>query len=289
MEHQCVRLWVAVAALCLGHNGWSQNQKLDCVRGEVHIDFPPAIRSAVRLASMGADRTVGLADVSGDGRFELCNLPDGDYRLTVLVDDTRPIYDEVVSVRQQSAPIVVQVPRQETVRPPGGAVPVNELLHPPARKAERAFAAARKFADAGAYGKAEEELEKAVRISPDFADAWVNLAAQHIRLRRYEQALVELSRAGEIAKPTALILGNTAIAQFGLHRNEEALRSVRQSLALDPSFPQGHWVLGTMLATDRRTLSEAIGHLEQAARTLPAAQADLERARRELALAITHP
>jgi len=42
-------------------------------------------------------------------------------------------------------------------------------------------------------------------------------------------------------------------------------------------------VLGNILATNRRTLSEAVSHLENAARAFPPAQARLELARRDLA------
>jgi len=41
-----------------------------------------------------------------------------------------------------------------------------------------AFVAARKLSADGAHDKAAEELEKAIRISPGYAEAYVNLAVQ---------------------------------------------------------------------------------------------------------------
>ena len=124
--------------------------------------------------------------------------------------------------------------------------------------------AAQKLSASGEHQKAAEELEKAVRVSPGFAEAWVNLAAQHLHAGLYEQALAELSRAGEIAKPTAVAYYDSAFASFALHRDDDAFRSVRQALRLDPQYPQAHYLLGTHLAADRRTLPEGIAHLEQA-------------------------
>jgi tetratricopeptide (TPR) repeat protein len=289
VSNKYVRLLAAAAVLCLGHNGWGQNPKLECLQGEVHIDSPPGLRSSVVLIDLKTDRSLASADVGGDGRFEVCRVPDGEYRLTVLDDGGRRIYEELVSVRQETPPIAVEVERRENARPPGGSVSVNQLLDPPSRKALAAFAGARKLTDAGAYAKAAEELEKAVRISPSFVEAWVNLSAQHIHMGHYEEALAELSKASALAKPSAMIFGNMALAQLGLHRHEEAVQSARESLRLDPSYPQAHYVLGIVLSTDRRTLPEAIGHLEQAARSLPTAQVNLERARRDLAQAMAHP
>jgi tetratricopeptide (TPR) repeat protein len=172
---------------------------------------------------------------------------------------------------------------------PAGTVSVAQLLHPPGKKAVEAFLAARKLSDAGNYAQAAEQLEGAVRTSPEFADAWINLAAQHLRLGQYQQALDELSRAAEIAKPNAVLLNNMACAQHSLHRDQEAIFSAREALRLDKSYAPAHLLLGSVLAADRRTLTEALAHLEIAVRTYPAAQEFLERVRSEIAQTVSHP
>ncbi len=167
----------------------------------------------------------------------------------------------------------------KTERPPAGGISVQELLHPPTSKAFSAFLAARKLSDKGAHDKAAEQLEKAVALSPYFSDAWINLAAQHLFLNRYELALQELTRAKEIARPTAVMMSDIAYAQFGLGQNDEAAGAAREALTLDPSYPQAHYLLGMFLATHARTRAEGIAHLEKAASAIPAAREDLERAR----------
>jgi tetratricopeptide (TPR) repeat protein len=156
---------------------------------------------------------------------------------------------------------------------------MTQLRHPPARKAFQSFVAAQRFAESGSPAKAAAELEKAVRISPEFADAYSNLAVQHIRMNRFPAAVDELTRAIAIAGPNALMLCNLAYAQINLGRVQESLASVRAALRLDAGYPQAHLILGSILAADPRTRAEAIPHLERAAEAIPSARGTLERAR----------
>jgi tetratricopeptide (TPR) repeat protein len=125
-------------------------------------------------------------------------------------------------------------------------------------------------------------LEKATRLSPEWPDAHTNLAAQYIRLGRFEEAIAEAKRAVELGKPNGVDLGNMAYAEFQLHRRDEAIEAAREGLRADASSPKLHYILGTILAMDRRTLPEAISHLELAAKTLSSAQKTLAAARQAL-------
>jgi tetratricopeptide (TPR) repeat protein len=285
VEYKHVRLWTAVAVLCFSSSAWGRVSEADSVKGEVHGGWPD-VRGAVSLSDFDG-RSVGSAEVRGDGSFEFRHVPYGNYRLTVLDGGEQPIHEELISVGGQMQPILVEVMRREPQRPPSGTVPAAELLHRPTKKAFQAFLAAQKLADAGAHDRAAGQLAKAVQLSPGYADAWVNLAAQHIFLRRYEQALQELAHASEISQPTAVILGDMAYAQYALHRYAEGTHSARQALQLDPSNASAHYLLGSFLALDRRTLAEGVRHLEVAARTMLAAQGSLERARRDSAQLVT--
>jgi len=272
-------LWTAVAALCLGSIAWGQGAEADYVTGEVRVDQPLGLRGAVTLRDCERRLPFMEVEVGGDGRFEFRRVPYGQYLLTVLDDAGRPVHQETVSVNGQPRPILVEVTRRETARPPSGPVSAAQLLHPPTKKALQAFQTARKFAEKGAHDKAAEELARAVALSPDYADAWIDLGAQHLFLGRYDQALQELARAGEIVKPNAVILGDMAFAEYSLRRYGEGVRLARQALRLDPSYAPAHYLLGSFLVLDRRTLAEGLQHLEAAALSMPVARAALERAR----------
>jgi tetratricopeptide (TPR) repeat protein len=289
VENKHVWLYTAVAVLCLGASAWGQVSEADSVKGELHVASATVLRTEVTLSDVHGGQNVAEVTVGGDGSFEFQHVPYGEYRLTVFDSADRPIHEELITVHDRPQPIQVEVTLPETPRPASGTVSAEELLHPPTKKAFKAFAAAQKFAAAGAHDKAAEQLEKAIQLSPGYIAAWVNLGTEHIRLKRYEQAIQELAHAAEISRPTPMILGNMAYAQFELHRFAEGTLSAREALRLDPSYVQAHYLLGFFLVRNRRTRAEGLQHLEVAARTMPSAKAELDRVRRESAQVVPHP
>ena len=113
-------------------------------------------------------------------------------------------------------------------------------------------------------------------IAPDFAEAHTNLAVQYIRRNRLEQAAAEARRAMEIGGPDAINLCNLAFVQFQLRHYGDAEASALAALRLDSGYLQAHLVLGSVLALDRTTWTEAIAHLEKAATKFASAQKTLD-------------
>src|SRR5206468_485862 len=83
-------------------------------------------------------------------------------------------------------------------------------------------------------------------------------------------AAAEATRAIEIGAPNVLDLCNRALAEWGLHRYQDAMRSADRALRLDGNAATAHFVLGTLLAMDAKTLQEGIRHLERAVDGNPA-------------------
>jgi tetratricopeptide (TPR) repeat protein len=275
--------------LCLAGGAWGQVPEAESLKGELRGNSPALLHSEVKLSDLYGGAHEIEASVSADGRFEFRHVPYGEYRLTVFDGGDQPIHEELISVRDRMQPIQIEVTPREAQRPPAGAVSAQELLHPPTKEAVKACLAAQKSSLAGAHEKAAEQLAQAIRLSPGYTAAWINLAVQHIYLKQYRRALQELTHAAEMSPPTSLVYSNTAYAQFALHRYDDGILSAREALRLDPSCVQAHYLLGSVLALDRRTRVEGIQHLEIAARTIPAAQAELELARRETAQVVPHP
>lgn len=248
---------------------------------EVKSDRPVLGGYVCQLEDYVTRQRLGDVDVRADGVCNFRNVPYGDYRLTITESGNNVVYEDLVSVSQHASSIAVHLPKTEL--PPGGAVSTAQLLHPPSRKAFAAMLSAQRFSQAGDYRRAAEELQKAVSLSPDYADAHWNLAAQYIRLGDYSRAVDETSRGMELDKPGAMQLCNLAYAQAQLRQFPEAIQSARAALRVDNGYAQAHLVLGTLLAQDRSTLPEAIPHLEQAAKSLPHATQILQLARKDLA------
>jgi tetratricopeptide (TPR) repeat protein len=282
VSNRCLRplaAFVAIVYLCTPCR--SQSSENSTLRGELRSDAPlPFHEYLVELTDQNHFNDTHRVEVQSDGSFQMRDIRAGSYTLRVTTLHGDLIHQEMVSVIPQTGPLTVRL-RAPTGRPSApGTVSVTQLRHPPARKAFQAMASAQRFSESGQTGKAVEELEKAIRISPEYADAYNNLAVQHIRLGRFEEACAELSHAIAIAGPNPLLLANLAFVQCQLNRIPEAAASARAALRLDAGSPPANLILGSILALDPRTRAESIPHLELAAETLPSARATLEKIRR---------
>jgi hypothetical protein len=216
-------------------------------------------------------------DVAADGMFLLRNIPYGDYVLRITNYYGTPIAEQFVTVREHQTPVDVRLPVLDGPRPASGGVSLRELRHPPAARAVGAALAGQRFAESGKFERAAEELRKAVRISPEFAQAHSNLAVQYIRMGQYQQAAGEIDRALAIAGPNPADLCNQAFVRTAMHQYPEAEASAREALRIDPNSAHADYLLGTILLLRNETRAEAIAHLERAAVTLEGARAMLAR------------
>jgi tetratricopeptide (TPR) repeat protein len=228
---------------------------------------------------------VATTNLRADGYFEFRNIAYGDYWLIVTEGD-KTIYAGMVTAHpggwEETLDLSAIRRARAAAAPPTGPVSVAELRHPPSRKAFNAFIAAQQLAQSGRFAEATTQLEKAVHLSPDWPEAHTNLAADYLRLGRFENSIAESRRAIELNKPNAIDLGNIAFAEYSLNRRPEAIAAAREGLSADPSSPKLHYMLGSLLALDRKTLSESIPHLELAAKTIPGARQNLAAARQAM-------
>jgi len=270
------------SVVCLAISGIAQtNENAGTFKGELRSDQRLMFGEyRIELVSLDHRANTYKTDIQLDGTFQFRDVRAGTYSLNVIALSGEQIHTELISVVQQSAPMTVRLPSRANTPGAPGTVSVKQLLHPPDRKAFQAVASAQRFSEAGHPEKAAEALEKAIRISPQYADAYNNLAVQHMRLGRYEDACRELAASLEIAGPQPLVLANLAFAQRHLGRYKEALVSAQAALKLDRSSAPAHLVIGSILAAFPNTWAEGVKHLEIAAETLESARATLERARK---------
>jgi len=218
-------------------------------------------------------------DVPPDGAFEIRNVPSGEYTLIVTTLQGDVVHRQFLTVTATTDRVEVRMPAEQANRPGAKTISLKQLLHPPTKKAFDSFVQAQRFSASGYFNKAAEALERAVRESPEYAEAHVNLGAQYVRIGRFSEALTELQRAMEIAGPSPVLLCNLASAQARVGQPREAVASVRWALRLDNGMVQAHLILGALLANDPNTRAEAIVHLERAADEYASARAILVRLR----------
>ncbi len=279
MQGKALRLLGAVSLLlCAVVPVGAQDNELPVLRVDLKCDYCSAKPDySLELNELHGRQKVASADLMSDGSFTMRHVPYGDYQLMVTGPGGEMAHQEFITVSQMTQAITVHVTASAQQRPPGGPISMAQLQHPPSRKAFQAVLAAQKLSRAGNYEKAAVELEKAVQLSPYYADAYINLAADHIHLSRYAEAEEECQRALEVGSPTPLLLTNLALAQFGLKQLTDAAGSARRALRLEPGYPRAHFILGLVLSSDTRTIQEGLQHLQKAGETIPSAQVEFEK------------
>ena len=281
MSNRCPRPLAALVAILLsGHSRPVAIHRTFHTEEKLRSDAPVSLHDYwLELTDVSHSNEVHRVDVGFDGSFQLHDIPSGVYTLRVNALNGGLVHQELVTVPPQTGNLTVRLPELARIPSAAGTISVTQLRHPPARKAIQAMVSAQRYSESGQTEKAVEELEKAIRISPEYADAHNNLAAQHMRMGRFAESLTELTRAIAIAGPSAVLLSNLAYAQIQLNRIPEASVSARAAVRLDSSNPQAHLILGWILARDARTRDESMSHLERAAETLPSARTILEKLR----------
>jgi tetratricopeptide (TPR) repeat protein len=206
----------------------------------------------------------GHADVRTDGSFEFRSIQPGEYSLIVTTLHGDTVHQQIVSVTPATSRLEIRMVSRPANVPGAATVSAKQLLNPPSKKAFQSFLQAQRFSASGDYVHAAEALERAVRESPEYADAHANLGAQYVRTERFEAAVAELNRALEIGGPNVVVLCNLASAQIRSGRRTDAIESARAALRIDSGLLQGHLILGAILAGDPQTREEGIAHLRLA-------------------------
>jgi Flp pilus assembly protein TadD len=151
---------------------------------------------------------------------------------------------------------------------PAGAVSAERLRHRPSRAARAAYEKAGRLAREGAAEKAVKELEHAIALDREFAEAHCDLGAAYARLGRYPEAEAELRRAVDLIPEESAPRYNLALLLFAIGQRSEAEANLRRVLQLSPSNAKAHLLIGGLLVDSEQTRAEGLRHLEFAARTL---------------------
>jgi TolB-like protein/DNA-binding winged helix-turn-helix (wHTH) protein/Tfp pilus assembly protein PilF len=110
---------------------------------------------------------------------------------------------------------------------------------------------------------AENELLRAIKLSPSYATAHQWYAWDLILLRRENEGISELKKA-EMLDPLSLIISaDIADALVIAHRYEESVQESRKTMEMDPSFAMAHYQLAQAFVQTHK-YSEAAKELQEA-------------------------
>jgi Flp pilus assembly protein TadD len=211
------------------------------------------------------------AVVASDGTFEIRGLDPGVYNVVVRTRSGAVLHEQTLDIAALAAPLVIELAETKGERPAGGPVSVTELSHPTPKQAMKLEAHAMHLAGGAQHAKAAAELEKALRIAPEFADARNDLGVQYAALGRHEDALAQFQAAVRIAPGMSRAHSNLALALWKVGRLTDAESAVRLAVALDPANLRAHLVLGSLLAGQAQHREEAVRELRLAVPEAPSA------------------
>lgn len=159
-----------------------------------------------------------------------------------------------------------------------GMVSAKWLRHRVPKAARRAYEAAGGIPDST---KAAIELENAIKIDPDFAEAHHALGVVYAHQNRNPEAAAQFRRTIELVPEEAIPYSNLAWVLFAMGQRAEAETNVRRALQLSPENATAHLLMGCLLIETPQALAEGIWHLEFAGRTLPRARQLVEAVRKK--------
>ncbi len=149
----------------------------------------------------------------------------------------------------------------------GETISLGELRIPPkAIKEIQRSQIALRFGD---VCSSAAHLEKALQVYPQSLEVHNNLGSRYIELREYEKAAVEFQKAIEIDPRIMQPFNNLSVAFFLLQRYPDAETASRHALDLDPQSVTPRYMLGCILATEKRNPLEAMEMLRQTKREFP--------------------
>jgi tetratricopeptide (TPR) repeat protein len=163
-------------------------------------------------------------------------------------------------------------------RPPvvSGTVSAAALRHAVPKAAAKAYERARKSFASGKLSDTARELEKAVALDPDFADAHENLGALYLKLERPAEAEPHIRRAIELNPSSSFAHSDLSALQLLAGDWDAAERSALRALELSRTNDWARFILGLALLRNAATRAEALQHLEYASRSVPAARETLK-------------
>lgn len=139
----------------------------------------------------------------------------------------------------------------------------DPTAEPSSAAAEEAKLVGNRYLANGELDAAAACYRDALRLNPDFAEAYNNLGYVLKEQQRFVEAAAMLDMALDIKPDLGSAHLNRGVVAAELKRHDDAERYFRQAIACMPGIAEGHWRLGNTLFVQRRFI-EAISCYETA-------------------------
>jgi predicted O-linked N-acetylglucosamine transferase (SPINDLY family) len=113
------------------------------------------------------------------------------------------------------------------------------------------------------YDEALIHYEKALQISPEYAEAWSNTGVILYNLKRYDEALIHYEKALQISPEYAEAWNNKGMTLLALRRHQEALSTSKNAISLKSNYAEAWFSAGNSLL-EMGSYVEAIVYFDEA-------------------------
>jgi tetratricopeptide (TPR) repeat protein len=264
----------AMAMLALAA-AWAQRSdaKGMTVRGEIVSSDANVGNLSVELVADGS----GLSEtvpVNLDGSFEFRSGSPGTHELRVIAPNGAVIHQEYVSITSSNQTLSIHLGDRSpagAANRGGSTVSLQQLNHKVPAAAQKAYQKGEQAASKGNLEAACAHFEEAVKIDPEFADAYNDLGAAKAGMKQLPEAAAEFQKAIDLAPEHPLALPNLSIVLAKMKNYHDAGEVARRALRVAPGSGKIHYILAVSILADHGNLDDALVHLERAAAEVPSA------------------
>jgi Flp pilus assembly protein TadD len=215
------------------------------------------------------------ADVGIDGRFEVRDIPCGNYTVSLVSERGTELKRTLVMVNGSYTTVSMNLNNPKAQQPGTGTVSVTRLKHKPVKAAVKAFNKSVSKTKSGDFTEAIALLEKAVELDPEYMEAHNNLAVRYMVSDQVELATPHLRKAIELDPGSASVYANLSLALGNTGDLTGAEEAARKALSIDPSARRARYLLGMSLFLQHKLNHETVTMLRQSQEMSPRAQVAL--------------
>jgi TolB-like protein/DNA-binding winged helix-turn-helix (wHTH) protein/Tfp pilus assembly protein PilF len=113
------------------------------------------------------------------------------------------------------------------------------------------------------WDAAEKEYLRAIALNPGYATAHQWYGLQLSVLKRFDESIAEMRKAGSLDPLSLIISADMADVLFAAHRYDESIEQSHKAIGMDPSFAIARYELGQALA-QKKMYKAAITELQKA-------------------------
>jgi tetratricopeptide (TPR) repeat protein len=115
----------------------------------------------------------------------------------------------------------------------------------------------------GSYSDATVAFHHAIKLQPDYINAWNNLGWAYWQMGRYAEAVKAFQQLIKLTPNDPQIWSNLGGAQAGQGHQADAIAAYQMAIQLDPTYADAHFNLGVAYANQGK-LADAVNSLRQA-------------------------